>query len=57
MPEDSNIASRTSIEFRSFSMFDSVDILGNRQRAGVLEFYFEDGDGDIGIKADNTGIP
>ena len=39
-----------SIEFRSFSMFDSVDILGNRQRAGVLEFYFEDGDGDIGIK-------
>ena len=38
-----------SIEFRSFSMFDSIDILGNRLKAGILEFYFEDGDGAIGI--------
>ncbi|HUS85833.1 MAG TPA: hypothetical protein VMW76_01225 [Bacteroidales bacterium] len=38
------------IEFRSFVMFDSIDILGNPSRAGKLEFYFEDGDGDVGIK-------
>ena len=36
------------IEFRGISMFDSTDILGNTYLAGILEFYFEDGDGDIG---------
>ena len=38
-------------------MFDSIDILGNEHRAGVIEFYFEDGDGDIGIKQPLPGIP
>ena len=30
-------------------MLDSIDILGNPSRAGKLKFYFEDGDGDVGI--------
>ena len=37
------------IEFTSFEVFDSTDILGNFDKAGVLKFYFEDGDGDLGL--------
>jgi hypothetical protein len=36
------------IEFRSFTVIDTTDILGNEARAGKLKFYFEDGDGDVG---------
>lgn len=44
------------VEFRSFAVFDTVDILGNPARAGKLTFYFEDGDGDIGLEdPDTTG--
>ena len=39
------------IEFSSFTVYDTIDILGNRQKAGKLEFEFEDGDGDLGLKA------
>jgi hypothetical protein len=38
------------IEFRSFEVFDTTDILGNSAKAGRLKFYFEDGDGNIGLK-------
>ncbi|MEA1886294.1 MAG: hypothetical protein U9N72_03675 [Bacteroidota bacterium] len=39
------------IEFRQFTMFDTIDQqLGNPGKAGILEFYFEDGDGDLGVK-------
>lgn len=37
------------IEFRSFAVFDTTDILGNDIKGGRLKFYFEDGDGDIGL--------
>ncbi len=37
------------IEFNSFSVFDTTDILGNNAKAGRLNFYFEDGDGDLGL--------
>ncbi|HLN55086.1 MAG TPA: hypothetical protein VK207_03780 [Bacteroidales bacterium] len=37
------------IEYKSFEVFDTVDILGNSAKGGRLEFYFEDGDGDIGL--------
>jgi len=37
------------IEFRSFKVFDTIDILGNEYQGGKLRFYFEDGDGDIGL--------
>ncbi|MBA4322447.1 MAG: hypothetical protein C0408_06465, partial [Odoribacter sp.] len=35
----------------------STDILGNTQKAGRLNFYFEDGDGDLGLRSPelNTG--
>jgi hypothetical protein len=38
------------IEFNSFTVFDTTDILGNNAKAGRLKFYFEDGDGDLGLK-------
>lgn len=44
------------VEFREFAVFDTVDILGNKAKAGKLSFYFEDGDGDIGLpQPDTTG--
>ena len=38
------------IEFTSFTVSDTVDILGNSGKAGKLNFYFEDGDGDLGLR-------
>lgn len=43
-----NLPDEPSIEFRTFTLFDSIDILGNPAKAGKLTFYFEDGDGDLG---------
>lgn len=37
------------IEFRNFAIFDTTDILGNLIKGGKLQFYFEDGDGDLGL--------
>lgn len=37
------------IEFRSFDVFDTTDILGNESKGGRLNFYFEDGNGDLGL--------
>lgn len=42
---------RPHIEFRSFAVFDTTDILGNECKGGRLNFYFEDGNGDLGLKA------
>ncbi len=36
------------IEYTSFKVFDTVDLLGNVVKGGELKFYFEDGDGDLG---------
>jgi hypothetical protein len=51
------------IEFTSFTVFDTVDILGNDGKAGRLKFYFEDGDGNVGLNepsgnpvADSTNL-
>jgi hypothetical protein len=44
------------IEFRSFSVFDSIDPLGNFVKGGRLKFYFEDGDGDLGLKSSETEL-
>ena len=43
-----------AIEFRTFALFDTIDILGNPARAGKLTFYFEDGDGDLGLEAPDS---
>lgn len=37
------------IEYTSFSVFDTTDILGNDYKGGKLRFYFEDGDGNLGL--------
>jgi hypothetical protein len=39
------------IEFTSFTVFDTTDILGNNSKGGRLKFHFEDGDGDMGLNA------
>jgi hypothetical protein len=44
-----------SISYNSFTIFDTTDILGNESKAGKLNFYFEDGDGDIGLKVPSGG--
>ncbi len=38
-----------SIKYTSFEIYDTTDILGNHPKAGRLKFYFEDGDGDVGL--------
>ena len=43
------------IEFTGFTVFDTTDILGNQSKAGCLDFYFEDGDGNIGLAAPEDG--
>ena len=45
----------THIEFTSFSIFDTTDILGNHSKGGRLKFSFEDGDGDLGLNAPTEG--
>ena len=45
-----------SITFKSFEVFDSLDILGNKIKGGRLIFHFQDGDGDLGLApAQQTG--
>lgn len=39
------------VEFTSFTIFDTIDILGNNSKGGRLKFHFEDGDGDLGLDA------
>ncbi len=43
------------IEYTSFAIFDTTDILGNKSQGGRLKFYFEDGDGDLGLNAPGIG--
>jgi hypothetical protein len=50
-----NLPNEPAIEFRAFALFDTIDILGNPAKAGRLTFYFEDGDGDLGLDA--PGVP
>ncbi|MFN2336183.1 MAG: hypothetical protein ABR560_04375 [Bacteroidales bacterium] len=46
-----NLPDEPTIEFRAFTIFDTIDILGNPAKAGALKFYFEDGNGDLGLDA------
>lgn len=43
------------IDFTSFTIFDTTDILGNNSKGGRLKFHFEDGDGDLGLNAPAGG--
>jgi hypothetical protein len=42
------------IDFTSFAIFDTIDILGNSAKGGRLKFYFEDGDGNVGLNSDQS---
>jgi hypothetical protein len=46
---------RPHIEYKSFAVFDTTDILGNYCKGGRLNFYFEDGDGDLGLDSPGEG--
>jgi hypothetical protein len=39
------------VDFTSFTIFDTTDILDNNSKGGRLKFHFEDGDGDLGLNA------
>ena len=43
------------IEFMNFTVFDTIDILGNSCKGGILKFYFEDGDGNLGLRTPESG--
>jgi hypothetical protein len=45
------LSPRPRIEFTSFAVFDTIDLLENRVKGGRLKFYFEDGDGNLGLIA------
>jgi hypothetical protein len=45
------------IEYQSFQIFDTTDILGNQAKGGRLKFYFEDGDGDVGLRPPDIDNP
>jgi len=49
------LPAKPNIEFTSFEIFDTLDILGNTSKGGILLFRFEDGDGDLGL-APPTGL-
>ena len=45
------------IEYRNFTVYDTLDILGNYCKGGRLKFYFEDGDGNLGLASpEDTGL-
>lgn len=44
-----HLSSVPHIEYTSFKIFDTTDILGNHSKGGRLKFHFEDGDGDLGL--------
>lgn len=44
------------IEFTSFAIFDTTDILGNKSKGGRLKFHFEDGDGDLGLNSPSVNL-
>jgi len=44
------LPSTPHIEFTRFTIYDTMTILGE-YKAGRLVFYFEDGDGDVGLEA------
>jgi hypothetical protein len=45
------------IEFRDFTLEEAVDDLGNEIILGELTFFFQDGDGDVGLYEPDTIFP
>ncbi len=46
-----------TISFKSFTVKDTIDALDNQIKKGTLAFTFIDGDGDIGLKPEDTVPP
>jgi len=45
------IPARPRVDYTSFTVFDTTDLLDNKVKGGRLKFFFEDGDGDLGLAA------
>jgi len=56
-PEVAQLPDIPHIEFREFVLQESVDDLGNEIVQGELLFYFQDGDGDVGLHEPDTIFP
>lgn len=46
-----------SIKYESFEIIDSIDLLDQKMKYGILVFSFIDGDGDLGLESDDTLPP
>ena len=46
-----------AVKYKSFTLYNSTDILGNSIVLGKLEFEFTDGDGDIGLNQPSVDNP
>jgi hypothetical protein len=56
-PEIQTLPDTPRIEFESFTLSEKTDDLGNEIILGELVFLFEDGDGDIGLPANDSIAP
>jgi len=46
-----------ALEYKSFELKDTVDLLDNKVKKGILTVSFTDGDGDIGLDPSDTLSP
>lgn len=46
-----------SVDYQSFSLYATIDALGNKILLGKLEFEFTDGDGDLGLEQPELDNP
>lgn len=45
------------LEYKSFELKDTIDLLDNKVKIGILSVSFTDGDGDIGLNPSDTIYP
>ncbi len=56
-PKSQSYPEEPAIDFEQVQLKDSIDLLGNKNKLYILRFGVTDGDGDIGLKEeDTTGI-
>ncbi|RLD48880.1 MAG: hypothetical protein DRI94_11900 [Bacteroidetes bacterium] len=46
-----------NLEYKSFELKDTIDLLDNKIKSGILTVSFTDGDGDIGLNPSDTLTP
>ena len=46
-----------NLEYKNFELKDTIDLLDNKIKSGILTVSFTDGDGDIGLNPSDTLTP